>query len=106
MSKESKKNKISRISEIVRRLKDEYPYSKCSLTFRSPFQLLVATILSAQCTDERVNKVTGKIFPKHSNAKAFASLSEILLPQIIKCIVKKMVLYFLDQVVTVRLSKI
>jgi len=64
------------IKEIVRRLKDEYPKSKCSLIYDSPFQLLVATILSAQCTDERVNKVTQNIFPKYPNPKSFASLSE------------------------------
>ena len=76
MSRESKKNKIDRISKIVRLLKKEYPDSKCSLIYNNPFQLLVATILSAQCTDERVNKVTSKIFPKYPNAKAFSSLSE------------------------------
>ena len=76
MSRESKINKINRISEIVNRLKEEYPDSKCSLNFDSSFQLLVATILSAQCTDERVNKVTSKIFPKYPDAKAFSSLSE------------------------------
>ena len=76
MSRENKKNKIMRISEIVKRLKKEYPDSKCSLNFDNPFQLLVATILSAQCTDERVNKVTSKIFPKHPDARAFSSLSE------------------------------
>ena len=76
MSRESKTNQINRISKVVKRLKREYPDSKCSLNFDNPFQLLVATILSAQCTDERVNKVTSKIFPKYPNAKAFASLSE------------------------------
>ena len=76
MSKESKKNKTTRITKIVSRLKEEYPDSKCSLTFDNSFQLLVATILSAQCTDERVNRVTGKIFPKYPDAKAFSSLSE------------------------------
>ena len=76
MSKESKKNKTTRITKIVSRLKEEYPDSKCSLSFDNPFQLLVATILSAQCTDERVNRVTGEIFPKYPDAKDFSSLSE------------------------------
>ena len=76
MSKESKKNKTTRITKIVSLLKQEYPDSKCSLSFDNSFQLLVATILSAQCTDERVNRVTGKIFPKYPDAKAFSSLSE------------------------------
>ena len=76
MSKESKKNKINRIAKIVSLLRKEYPNSKCSLSFDNPFQLLVATILSAQCTDERVNRVTAEIFPKYPDAKAFSSLSE------------------------------
>ena len=59
--RESLKNKKNRIADIVSKLKAEYPDSKCSLNFNSPFQLLVATILSAQCTDERVNKVTAKL---------------------------------------------
>jgi len=70
----NKKKEI--VKEIVRRLKDEYPESKCSLIYDTPFQLLVATILSAQCTDERVNKVTQKIFPKYPDPKSFSSLSQ------------------------------
>ena len=68
--------KKEKVKEIVKRLKNEYPNSKCSLIYDNPFQLLVATILSAQCTDERVNKVTEKLFAKYPNAKSFASLSE------------------------------
>ena len=75
MKNESKKNKITRISKIVSLLKKEYPNSKCSLEFKTPFQLLVATILSAQCTDERVNKVTKILFNKYPDAKAFSKLS-------------------------------
>ncbi|MDQ3516044.1 MAG: endonuclease III, partial [Gemmatimonadota bacterium] len=48
--------------EIVRRLRKEYPDAHCELDFKSPFQLLVATILSAQCTDKRVNMVTPGLF--------------------------------------------
>ena len=76
MSRESKNNKINRISKIIAILKNEYPDSKCSLNYESPFQLLVATILSAQCTDERVNKVTSKIFPNYPDAIAFSTLDE------------------------------
>jgi len=72
---ESVKNKKIRIKKIVFSLKEEYPNSKCSLVFDSPFQLLVATILSAQCTDERVNKVTKNLFPKYPDAKSFSKLS-------------------------------
>ena len=75
MKNESIKNKKIRISKIISILKDEYPDSKCSLIYKSPFQLLVATILSAQCTDERVNKVTSIMFKKYPDAKSFSKLS-------------------------------
>ena len=76
MNRESLINKKKRIAKIISILKEEYPDSKCSLIYDNPFQLLVATILSAQCTDERVNKVTSKIFPKYPDAKAFSMLSK------------------------------
>ncbi len=68
-----------RMSSILRVLKKEYPEATCSLYFKTPFQLLVATILSAQCTDERVNKVTPHLFQKFPGPKEMAkgSLSEI-----------------------------
>jgi endonuclease-3 len=68
-----------RMGEILRVLKREYPEAQCSLKFKSTFQLLVATILSAQCTDERVNQVTPKLFEKFPSAKemARADLKEI-----------------------------
>ena len=72
---ESLKDKKNRISQIIFILKNEYPNSKCSLNFKSPFQLLVSTILSAQCTDERVNKVTKTIFSKYPDAKSFSKLT-------------------------------
>jgi endonuclease-3 len=50
--------------DILTRLHREYPDARCSLEFRNPFQLLVATILSAQCTDERVNQVTPALFKR------------------------------------------
>lgn len=61
-----------RALEILIRLKRLYPNAKCSLTYASPVQLLVATILSAQCTDERVNKVTPALFARFADAAAFA----------------------------------
>ena len=76
MNRESLKNKKIRIAEIIKRLKTGYPDSKCSLIYDTPFQLLVATILSAQCTDERVNKVTSGLFKKYPDAKAISELSE------------------------------
>ena len=74
MSK-SLQDKKNRISMIISILKNEYPDSKCSLNFKSPFQLLVSTILSAQCTDERVNKVTKVIFSKYPDAESFSKLT-------------------------------
>ncbi len=66
-----KKEKFIEIFEI---LKKEYPDAKCSLNFTTPFEILVAVALSAQCTDERVNKVTAEIFPKYNTPEDFANL--------------------------------
>lgn len=57
-------------------LKKNYPDAHCALNFKNPFELLIATILSAQCTDERVNIVTAKLFKDHPTAKSLASLSQ------------------------------
>lgn len=76
---ESKAKKRLRAQEIARILAETYPEAKCSLNFKNPYQLLVATILSAQCTDERVNQVTPalfKVYPKPSELAA-APLEEI-----------------------------
>ena len=61
-----------RVSEIVRRLSDEYPDATCALLHENPYQLLVATILSAQCTDVRVNMVTPNLFRRYPNPQALA----------------------------------
>lgn len=61
-----------RVKEIIRILRREYPQAKTALNFRTPFELLVATILAAQCTDERVNKVTPGLFQKYPTVEAFA----------------------------------
>lgn len=66
-----KKEKFIEIFEI---LKKEYPDAKCSLNFTTPFEILVAVALSAQCTDERVNKVTAEIFPEYNTPEDFANL--------------------------------
>lgn len=60
-------------AEILRRLDSDYPDSRCSLDHRSPFELLVATVLSAQCTDARVNLVTKDLFRECPDAAALAS---------------------------------
>lgn len=72
MPKESKEKKIERAKKIITRLKNNYPNAQCSLTYKTIHQLMVATILSAQCTDERVNKTTPELFKKYKSIKAFA----------------------------------
>lgn len=62
------------IIKIVEILKDTYPDAKCSLDFTTPFEMLVAVILSAQCTDERVNKTTPALFSKYSTPEDFANM--------------------------------
>jgi endonuclease-3 len=57
---------------IVRRLRGEYPDSRCALTHGSPYELIVATILSAQCTDEMVNRVTPALFRRYPTPEALA----------------------------------
>ena len=61
-----------RIKPILRRLKKEYPEAGCSLRHADPLELLVATILSAQCTDKRVNEVTKTLFKEYRTAEDYA----------------------------------
>lgn len=75
----SKNNAI----KIVKILKDYYPDAKCSLNFNTPFELLVATILSAQCTDERVNRTTPSIFSEYSTPEDFANIDILELENLI-----------------------
>ncbi|MFT3784875.1 MAG: endonuclease III [Tepidisphaeraceae bacterium] len=65
-----------RIERVLPKLKQLYPHAKCSLDFATPLQLVVATILSAQCTDERVNIVTKTLFKKYKSAHAYAQASQ------------------------------
>jgi endonuclease-3 len=76
MTKESLQDIKARARKIISRLKKAYPDARCSLDFTTVHQLLVATILSAQCTDERVNKVTPALFRKYPNVKAFAAADQ------------------------------
>ncbi len=64
-----------KIDSIILKLKEHYPEAKTTLDFASPFQLLVATILSAQTTDMQVNKITATLFEKFEDAFAFACLT-------------------------------
>ncbi|MCF7804499.1 MAG: endonuclease III [Candidatus Marinimicrobia bacterium] len=70
---ESLADREARTKKIIQELKREYPGSKCSLNFTNPFELSVATILSAQCTDKRVNKVTKDLFKKYPTPEHYAS---------------------------------
>ena len=70
--RESKKARAARTEEILARLKEEYPDSRCALEHRNPLELLVATILSAQCTDKRVNMVTPALFARYPTAADYA----------------------------------
>jgi len=65
----------ARLRDVVRRLKRAYPDAKCSLNHSNPFELLVATILSAQCTDERVNIVTADLFRKYKKPEDYLKVS-------------------------------
>jgi endonuclease-3 len=71
-------------AEIYRRLIAHYPGAHCALDYTSPFELLVATILSAQCTDKRVNIVTPALFAKYPTPKAMASAKPEELEELIK----------------------
>ena len=75
-------NKTNAI-KIIEILKEYYPDAKCSLDFKTPFELLVATILSAQCTDERVNKTTPSIFSKYSTPEDFVKIDILELETLI-----------------------
>ncbi|MSR78181.1 MAG: endonuclease III [Candidatus Omnitrophica bacterium] len=70
--KESLEAKKKRALEMIKRLRQTYPDAKCALNYETPFQLLVATILSAQCTDKRVNMVTPELFKRFPDAKSTA----------------------------------
>lgn len=62
------------VLKIIQKLKTTYPDAKCSLDFTTPFELLIAVILSAQCTDERVNKTTPNIFSNYSTPEDFVKM--------------------------------
>ena len=64
------------IKEVLTILGDYYPNAKAELNFSNPFELLIATILSAQCTDVRVNKVTGKLFKEYKNPSDYLTLTQ------------------------------
>lgn len=69
----STKELRSRVESILKRLSQEYPDPRTALGFKDPLELLVATVLSAQCTDERVNQVTRKLFKSYRKAEDYAN---------------------------------
>lgn len=71
-------------AKVVRALKRDYPEAECALRYDSPLQLLVATILSAQCTDVRVNMVTGPLFAKYPTAGHLAKVPVKTLEKVIQ----------------------
>ena len=73
MQRETAAAKKERALKIIAALQRTYPNAHCELIFSSPLQLLVATILSAQCTDKRVNLVTAELFKKYRSAEDFAA---------------------------------
>ena len=73
-----------RAPEIYDRLRAEYPDAKCALDHRNPYELIVATILSAQCTDERVNMVTPALFERFPDAKSMSEAQPEVLEEMIK----------------------
>ncbi|WP_138203792.1 endonuclease III [Haloimpatiens lingqiaonensis] len=72
------------ISKVLDILSKTYAGAKCALNFKSPYQLLISTILSAQCTDERVNKVTAKLFKEYGTPERIITLTEEELGEKIK----------------------
>jgi endonuclease-3 len=72
MPRETAEAKIARTKQIISGLRKAYPDAHCELNHASPLQLLIATILSAQCTDKRVNIVTADLFNKYRTAQDFA----------------------------------
>jgi endonuclease-3 len=84
MARETKSAVAVRTRKIIAGLKQAYPDAHCELTHSNPLELLIATILSAQCTDKRVNLVTAGLFKKYRSAADFANATLPALEQAIK----------------------
>lgn len=83
MPKQSEKSQNIRMAEVINRLKQTYPDAGIALNFSTPLELLVATMLAAQCTDERVNQVTKALFQKYRNPEDYVSAPQEELEQAI-----------------------
>jgi endonuclease III len=84
MPRETAKARVARTRKILAGLQAAYPDAHCELNFGNPLQLLIATILSAQCTDKRVNLVTADLFKKYRRAKDFADADLAELEQAVR----------------------
>lgn len=83
-SRESKAARRTRAARILAALRETYPDATCALRHRSALELLAATILSAQCTDQRVNQVTPALFARFPDAEAFANADPTELEELIR----------------------
>src|SRR5215475_14332941 len=84
MPHESKQAKLVRTEQLIKGLTAAYPDAHCELDHSNPLELLIATILSAQCTDKRVNMVTPQLFKRYPTASAYANASAAELENAIK----------------------
>jgi len=82
--RETKAEKKARTEQIIKLLKRAHPDAKCALNHSNAFELLVATILSAQCTDERVNKVTADLFRKYRKPEDYLKVRDTELQEDVK----------------------
>ena len=84
MPRESKAGRRKRARRIEHGMAAAYPDAKIALRYRTPFQLLVATILSAQCTDKKVNEVTRELFKRYGTARALARADPAAIERIVR----------------------
>lgn len=84
LARESKANKAARLQTVLERMEDFYGDAKPELHYRSPYELLVAVMLSAQCTDKRVNAVTEELFKTYNTPETMAALTPEELEPLIK----------------------
>ena len=84
MPPESWQTKAARAKKIIAALRKTYPDAHCELNYSNPLELLIATVLSAQCTDKRVNQVTAELFRKYRTAADYANANTTALEQDVK----------------------
>ncbi|MFP4188712.1 MAG: endonuclease III [Halobacteriales archaeon] len=75
---------MDKTDEVLARLKDEYPEADTTLDYETPYELLVATVLSAQCTDERVNSVTPELFDEYPTPEAMAEAEQESVEELVR----------------------